>query len=314
MIFQHEFRGVLTGFALVASLVLLAISVNIGIPGQELLQSLRFHIVAALIPLPLMMLFCSAKLRAATFLALLLVSAGQGSATIAAQMHRRDATASTKTSLTVLSFNVLHNNPKREQVAEYLIDNPPDVAVLMEAEGIQAHLDDLRIVFPSIVGCTDETCDTAILSKFPVLETRIYSLHPFMRPRLVVARLDLGQVETTVVAVHLSKPYFDTANASELQMLGAALLKQTGPLVLAGDFNSAAWSNSIARMVEDNRLAPPPTLLATWPVEAGDFGIPIDNMFSRDGAMIRSIATVPPMGSNHRGLLAVVDLMPGSPP
>ena len=41
-----EFRGALTALALVLCGVLVLVSVNLGIPGQSLLQSLRFHIAA----------------------------------------------------------------------------------------------------------------------------------------------------------------------------------------------------------------------------------------------------------------------------
>ena len=42
MVDRSEFRGAVTGLALVAALLLVAASVNLGIPGQALLQTLRF--------------------------------------------------------------------------------------------------------------------------------------------------------------------------------------------------------------------------------------------------------------------------------
>ena len=56
-----------------------------------------------------------------------------------------------------------------------------------------------------------------------------------------------------------------------------------------------------------NKLVPPPVYPATWPVEAGALGVPIDNLLTRSGAVIESIATLPDtFGSNHRGLRAQV--------
>lgn len=98
-----EFRGILTGLGLVVATVLLAISVDIGIPGQELLQSLRFHFVAVCLLLPLGLALFGARLRAMIMLALLLLSAGQG-VIIAQQLQRRTPPAHLAGTLSFMSL------------------------------------------------------------------------------------------------------------------------------------------------------------------------------------------------------------------
>src|SRR5690606_30148579 len=117
----------------------------------------------------------------------------------------------------------------------------------------------------------------------------------------------------TVVGIHLSKPYFDNASLIEIQQLRRALAEIEGPVILAGDFNAAPWSEPLDFLARDQGLAPPPSHPATWPVRAGMFGVPIDNMFTRGSAQIMEIeAGADSFGSNHRYLLARVGLYAGS--
>ena len=44
---RSEIRGAVSGLALVAAFLLAAVSIDFDIPGQALLQTLRFHIAAA---------------------------------------------------------------------------------------------------------------------------------------------------------------------------------------------------------------------------------------------------------------------------
>lgn len=305
-----ELRGVLTGLSLVVAALLLAISVDLGIPGQELLQSLRFHFVIVCLLLPIGLALCRAPLRATVMLALLLLSATQGALIIAGQFQRREAPPAVAGTLSLLSFNVLSDNPQPEAVVNYITTQMPQVVVLMEANGLADQFETLRAAFPNIVGCpSKDDCDTAILTTLPVKTSYVHEFGPFRRHRMVTVWVEFQGQKVAIVAAHLSKPYFDRASAAELAELTGSLQWQKIPTILAGDFNSAAWSTSMASMLRDANMAPPPFLPATWPVELGPFGIPIDNIFSSDGVFIREIAALPdPLGSNHFGLTARIDI------
>ncbi len=126
-----------------------------------------------------------------------------------------------------------------------------------------------------------------------------------------MAKTTINGQDVTLVAIHLSKPYFDEAAWVELRQAGYFLQGIKGPVVLTGDFNAAAWSGTVADFVANNALVPPPRFPATWPVRLGPLGVPIDNMFSRDGALIESIdALDSSIGSNHRVSLAQIAIMP----
>lgn len=293
--------------------LLLLVSVNIGLPGQELLQTLRFHLVIAFLLLPVALLITGARLRSMAVLALLLLSAGQGGAIILDQLQRRAPLEArpVAASLSLVSFNVLATNPDGHRIAAYLAEAKPDLAVIMEAPGIAPYLAELQATFPTRIGCQTKTnCDIALLSRLPLDNQQIRTFGPFRRERLIVATTQIAGQQVTIIAAHLSKPYFDDFGWIELTEIRALLRSITGPVILAGDFNSAPWSHSVARFASQMNLAPPPSYPATWPVQLGGFGVPIDNMFSRDGALIRTIATLSDaLGSNHLGLVARVDIL-----
>lgn len=307
-----EMRGFALALSLVALAALLAITINFNIPGQQLLHSLRFYLAAAALVPALLLLFSGARWRAAAVLALVLASAGQGAVIVLNQQRARPAVSGdVLASLDVLSFNVLSKNPGGQAIADYLVQSPPDIAMIMEAPALEPYLDRLGAVFPSRVGCqSPQACDLALFSRLPLTDAKIEALGPLQRMRLITARTVVGGQPVTIVALHLSKPYFDETAWIELTQVRAFLRKVEGPVILAGDFNAAAWSGNVARFVDRAALQPAPSYPATWPVELGIFGIPIDNMFTRGGAVIRSIAALPDaMGSNHRGLRATVDIV-----
>lgn len=309
----RELRGGLTALALVVGGVLLAVSVELGIPGQALLQSLRFHIAAALLGLVLLLFIGGAWRRALVFLLAFAVSAGQGAATIYRQQEARDALVATpgKPLLKLLSFNILSGNPNGEGIARFVVGSGADVVVLMEAAPIAPYVATLRTTYPYSAGCEEGArCGgVVILSRTPLADVSMQSLSGIWLNRLVTATTEIGGQEINLVAAHLVKPYFDEFAAEELAKLGAVIGRLEGPVVLAGDFNAAAWSGAIDRLITRQQLLPGPGYPATWPVRLGPVGVPIDNIFTRAPLVIETVeAIADAMGSNHRGLMAEIGM------
>lgn len=308
-----EFRGLVSGLAVVAIAVLVLIDIRLPIPGLEVLQTPRFHIALAMLPLPLLLMLSGAWRRALGMLALIVLSIGIGGMSVQELLARRalyeDAPA--LASLSVVSFNVLATNAEPERAMREVIDQDADIVVLLETSGVLAQLPSLEAQYPTRIGCSDSArCDTALFSRLPLADPHIYLLGPMRRDRLITAKVTVGGQILTVMALHLTKPYFDDFGWIDLTEIRTLLRNVTGPVLLTGDFNAAPWSYSVARFAKQMELMPGPSFPSTWPVEAGDFGVPIDNMLSRDGAIIRSIAAFQdPLGSNHRGLLAKVDIV-----
>ncbi|WP_332686848.1 endonuclease/exonuclease/phosphatase family protein [Devosia sp.] len=307
-----EIRGVLSGLAIVAVALLLAVSIPFGMPGQELLSTLRFHLGIALLALPLLLALSGARLRSLVMLGLVLASLAQGAGMVFIQQGQRAAFAELqpRAGFRALSFNVLAANPRRADAARYIMDSNADVVVVMEAGGLYGLWPEIMQTYPYRLGCEPENaCDLAILSRTPFVSAQRHLLYGLERWRLSQATVMFGGEAVTVVGLHLTKPYFDRVAELELVQARSVIGAIEGPVLLMGDFNAAAWSNQVAGFAAALDLVPPPTYPATWPVELGPFGVPIDNMFTRGAALIRTIGSTPEaFGSNHLGLLATVEL------
>jgi len=310
----RELRGALTALALAVCAILVAVSYDFGIPGQALLQSLRFHIAAVLLGLSVLLFVGGAWRRGWLFVLAFAVTAGQGAAVIYHQQEARLALAagSTQPLLKLLSFNLLSTNPNGEKIARFIAGSGADVVVLMEAAPIASQTEILRASYSYYAGCEDGSrCGgVVILSRTPLADITVESLSGAWSNRLVTANTVIDGQRINIVAAHLVKPYFDEFADEELAKLGAVVDRLEGPLLLAGDFNAAAWSASIDRLVDRRKLAPGPFYPATWPVRLGPLGVPIDNIFTRAPLLITELKALDDsMGSNHRGLLAEIELV-----
>lgn len=308
-----ELRGVLTGLAIAAAPALLVVILGYDLPVQDLLGSVRFHLAALVGILALMLLLSRAWRRALLVLGLAVASVVQGAALLLQQQERRlpYETQQVATSLDILSFNVLNDNPTRDDAARYVAGSGADVVVLMEAIGLgRGALRELAKTYPYQLGCEQhQPCGVAIFSRTPLSAPQKYRQPSTDRERLLKASTTIDGKVITIVALHLTKPYFDYFSQSEQQQASTVIGEIDGPVLLVGDFNAAAWSRNISGMADGLGLVPPPQYPATWPVELGPLGVPIDNMFTLGPALIRDISATPEAyGSNHLGLLATVDL------
>src|SRR5262249_20081766 len=157
------------------------------------------------------------------------------------------------------------------------------------------------------IGCGTDTdgCDTLVLSKRPFTEQKVNDLGTLWKNRLTTAVIDFDGTPVSFLFPHLSKPYFDEFQNLELQELLNAVYALPGPMVVAGDFNSAILAPRIQNFLRRASLKnvfPEP---ATWPVRAGSFGIAIDHVFARAPlALISTSRLSDSLGSNHFGLVS----------
>ncbi|MBO0130828.1 endonuclease/exonuclease/phosphatase family protein [Agrobacterium burrii] len=208
----------------------------------------------------------------------------------------------------LLSFNVLMDNGvNADAIADTILESGADAVYLFEAAALQSVLPRLEQTYPHRLGCYTgtPTCDLLILSKRPLLEGHFHSLSDLRRDRFAIASVDFDGTELTLAAGHITKPYFDDYHAHELDEISEILFRVTGPLILAGDFNSASIAPDMRAFLAANDLKKAPWEPATWPTEAGRFGIAIDHIFAREPATLMKTTRLPDsLGSNHYGLMA----------
>lgn len=308
---RAELRGVLTGFAFMAAGAVVLARVDLGVPGQSLLQSLQLHLGLAIAGLAVLLALSGAYWRAALVLGLAIFAVGHVALRVSTQQQGREpfAAAQRVGQFSLLSFNALYSNTDGARVMRQVVDSGADIAVILEAVPLRPYLDELAETYPYQAGC-DEDCDMAIFSRVPLENVEIRSLGIIYSDRLILAQVRFDGLPVTIAAAHLTKPYFDNAGVYEARQLGRVLGRVEGPLVLAGDFNAAPWSDAINDLLDGAQLLPPPRYHATWPTEFGSLGLPIDNIFSRGPAIIDRMEVLPdPIGSNHLGLIAQVGMV-----
>ena len=156
----------------------------------------------------------------------------------------------------------------------------------------------------------------AIFSKHPLSDVEIV---PFFSVdgRLLIATLELANGPVTLVAAHLTKPYYGAWHQLQLDQLVHQLGRIEGPLVLAGDFNSqpfvSAFRDALVRQA-DLRLAS--RLQPTWPAFSSSMisyaGFAIDHVLVGGGLRPTSVSLIDdPIGSNHRGFVSQFALPEG---
>lgn len=307
---KAEFRGGLL-VALGAVIVLLAIVVSgRDVPGVILLQSLRFHLMAAGVFLALGLIVLGARWRGLLGL-LPVLAAGVHGYWLIGELYanRTDYAAVPAAQFRFLSFNVLNGNQRADELVDAVLADPPEIVLIMETPGIRPHLDRMAEVYPHRLGCErPETCDISLYSRLPIEEGGIELFRPFNWERLVTARVRVDGQPVTIVGAHLTKPYDNHVAWQEMWVLSSLLRTIEGPLVLAGDFNSAIWTETMGMLIERGGLAPGPVTPATWPVRLGPVGVPIDNMLTRGEAQILTLEAGDSHGSNHRPLWASIGL------
>jgi len=307
---KAEFRG---GLLVLLGALIVALAVVVSgryLPGLILLQSLRFHIVAAGIVLALALIALGGRWRGALALVPLL-AAGLHGYWLVGELYtnRTMPDEAPVTQFRFLSFNVLSGNPRASELVDAVLADPPEVVLVMETPGIEPHLNRLAEIYPYRLGCErTESCDISLYSRLPIEEGGVQLFRPFNRERLVTARVRVNGLPVTIVGTHLTKPYDDHVVWQEMAILRRLLANIEGPLVLSGDFNSAIWTQSVGMLMQEGRLVPGPSTPATWPVRLGPFGVPIDNMFTRDNARILTLESGESHGSNHRPLWATIGL------
>jgi endonuclease/exonuclease/phosphatase (EEP) superfamily protein YafD len=313
-----EIRGALTALALIVVALLVGVHIRVGIPGQPILETLRFHLAVLLVIIVVCLLLAGANWRAAFFALLAIASAGQGLWVIGQQQAGRPASAALAglPSLSVLHFNMLFNNHGNGRaIADLVRDSGAAFAFLAEAAPIRRYLPELRQAYPDQIGCMPENaCDLLFLSRYKLSEVKIHTLGEMFQNRAFSAYADVDGTRVAIVAVHLTKPYFDDFAAGEIKALADIIDSLDGPVIVSGDFNAAPWSKNLQRLLLRCKLVPAPSYPATWPPEIGMFGVPLDNIFTRAPAFVTEIAPLSnTLGSNHRGLAAKVSIPPVQP-
>ena len=189
----------------------------------------------------------------------------------------------------------------------------PDVVVFQEMT--RSHLARLLLTFGARYPHRVGDSGLVILSKHPILaDGRVdrpgYPGWISLMVRWV--RLDVNGTAVELAGVHLSRPFHTELQGQDIVTLTQFVRSRTTPLVVAGDFNMAPWTQKLKGFTQETGLGRYNTFHFTWPLQVRGIPfvplVPIDNIFaSREFAAIAT-EPGPRLGSDHRPIIADIAL------
>lgn len=210
------------------------------------------------------------------------------------------------------SANLYYRNDDAAAIRRSIVAANPDIVVLIElARSPAVDLDRILAGYPHRV--ISERLDdvrglsrSLVASRYPLTEVpdRADGLHDVT----AVAQTPLGRLN--VIGVHLTRPWpfqYQWGQINQTSALAAVRADLTGPVVVAGDFNSIS-SARIGRQVQrETGLVPAPGFPGTWPAALPSaFGMTIDQVYrTPDLAFVRR-KLGRPTGSDHRPVVTEI--------
>jgi endonuclease/exonuclease/phosphatase (EEP) superfamily protein YafD len=192
------------------------------------------------------------------------------------------------------------------------METNPDFVFLMEySKKWQRQISKLDPIYPNRSRCptTANHGGTLILSKYPFLPGKSYC---GTYASLGLRQVKVGASTLTLGVVHLRWPWPASGPPQIYEQL-PELGRIDGDAIIAGDFNSVTWSNSIKRFASAGKLAIVENIGPTWGPSvtiAGHelqfpqrLGLPIDNVMVRGDVKVSHAGTLNHLGSDHLPVL-----------
>ena len=192
------------------------------------------------------------------------------------------APSSTEHALRLMSFNTRLARHNGDAVAQEVLRNDPDVAILIEVgEEKRSGLDALKARYPYQTDCfAIPECYMAIVAKVPF--AGVESRASWEGPPLIKVSFggELGGI--TIVGVHTIRFPHQRAQFRQIEELIRFVDGIEGPLVVAGDFNSTPFSRMLNAFAERSRMSRL-TVLPSWPAWLQLPQLAIDHVFAGRG-------------------------------
>jgi endonuclease/exonuclease/phosphatase (EEP) superfamily protein YafD len=212
------------------------------------------------------------------------------------------------------TFNTWFRNEDLRRFARYLQASDADVIVLQEVD--VTRLEELAQLMPAYRYRTttpDVRRVLAIFSRWPIEAEHLHLRNGITRMTRVNVEWQGSRI--AVFGAHLRWPLGEKkawARAAELKMLAARARAESGPVIVAGDFNLTPWSGYFDRFVAESALsdcAIGQGLLPTWPTQVLPVRIRIDHCFVSAHWRVQRVSLGPNLGSDHLPMIADLELI-----
>lgn len=231
-----------------------------------------------------------------------------------AAMQPRPAAPASGT-VRMMTHNLFGMNYEMAQVTEAILAEDPDIIVFQEYFGEQStDLHPLLVSrYPYFVHCRGgKRANLGLYSRIP-FEQELDGACPdnaygTARTAHIIAKFaEPDGDQFTVITTHMDWPIPVSRQQEQLGALSEVLDTIEGPLVLAGDFNSTAWSYALREFVSGNGLTRQTLNMLTFPMSWFYFGawrdtlpfLPLDHVMTRGGVVVHDIRTGRPTASDH---------------
>lgn len=221
----------------------------------------------------------------------------------------------------LMSFNIYANNRHLDLVTEPVIAADPDILLVQEYwRDFRPRLEGpLGELFPYSVRCQgDRRAFIALFSRLPFTIAPGHDCvddiaHGGRVARISVTMTDRDGKPFTVMTTHLDWPLPPARQRLQFAQLSQAVAAVSGPLILAGDFNSTPFSGALRGFVAETGLARHTLLMPTWP--AGYLGtgaidvprfLPLDHVLTRGDIEISGVGVGSSAGGSDH-LPVIVD-------
>ncbi|MBU1385634.1 MAG: endonuclease/exonuclease/phosphatase family protein [Alphaproteobacteria bacterium] len=204
------------------------------------------------------------------------------------------------------SANLYYLNDDLAAIRGSIVEADADIVVLIElGRDAARHADALLEGYPYRAASMrlDQTrgpSRSVIASRYPL--TPLADPPDGLHSVAAVARTPLGPLN--VVGVHLTRPWpfqEQWGQISQTMALQAVVEGLTGPVVVAGDFNSVSSARIGKQIRRDLGLHPAPGFPGTWPTDLpAALGLTIDQVYASPDLAFAGRRLGRPAGSDHR--------------
>lgn len=200
----------------------------------------------------------------------------------------------------IYSHNLRFDNPTPRRVEQAIRASEADIVLLQEVSGPnEVIVDALSREFPTRLMCEFAAVGgIAVLSRY----RSIGEPHCARGQGIAWARLQTPEGALTAVSIHMPWPWPYGSQARQTVRVAEILAGLEEPIVIAGDFNNAAWSHAVGelRLATGTRATPGLRLTLqrqlVWP------GLPLDHALVSEDLVAES-RLLDQYGSDHHALL-----------
>lgn len=214
-----------------------------------------------------------------------------------------EATGAVKVS--IIQLNLRFDNEEIEAARELVRRENPDFWLFQETtDHSGVVLDDLKDTHPVQVRCPGGRVGaTTIAARHPLAEGAETLCSAY--PGLAAARFAVDGGDVTIASLHLHWPW-PFNQYGHIERLTADLQRLEGPVIVAGDFNSAPWTQSVKTVARHSGTRVADGLVLTWvPFQVPDawtgwVGLPLDNLLHDPAITLAQREILSDAGSDHR--------------